>query len=379
MFKMLPTSRSDVVSLADVLPTCLASLGWEPPNRSFSLPAARTTVLILVDGLGAQNLDNARGYARFLSRAQVDSQLAQTIFPSTTATALSTLVTGTYPQSHGILGYRILDPEIGSIVNQLNGLTSKHIDSGWLRSTSLLHKHASAGRQVTVVGHPRFEDSMLTQLLYGASKYVGVRDFEQRFDAVLDRINTGEEGFFFIYISDLDEAAHSHGAASPLWLERAELLDGALAGFVSRLPAEVNVTLTADHGIVDVPNERHLNYSNDLLDGVWEVGGEPRCIQLHLDDEADPDEVKRAWLDWFGPLVSVQKRGEVFALNPDSAADIEVLNRAGDVFIFPADGYALYPEDDPRLTGRNMVGQHGGRSDAEILIPLISWRAGVQI
>jgi hypothetical protein len=39
----------------------------------------------------------------------------------------------------------------------------------------------------------------------------------------------------------------------------------------------------------------------------------------------------------------------------------------------------LYPEDDPRLTGRNMVGQHGGRSDAEILIPLISWRAGVQI
>jgi len=379
MFKMLPTDAPDTVSLAEVVPSCLSSLGWQNDSVGFSLPPARVTVLILVDGLGSQNLLAAPAYSRFLSAGPLRRN-GRTVFPSTTASALSSLATGRNPGEHGVLGYRILDGETNQLVNQLSGLSVAAVERGWMSEPSLFNQAANAGRTVTVVGHPRFEGSTLSAMLYGSSRYMGARTVSDRFECVREELAHGYSGLMFVYVSDLDEAAHSHGCASSLWLERLEGLDSEVKKLVTQAGPGVNIVLTADHGIVDVPAAHHLNYPDELLQGVAHVGGEPRCLQLYLEDESSPDDVRLRWSEFFGEAVEIWTREQVFARHYDSVKSTSsIAERAGHLYVQAGNDGALYPASDMSLAGRNMIGQHGGNTSAEMTIPLMAWRDGIEI
>jgi predicted AlkP superfamily pyrophosphatase or phosphodiesterase len=379
MFKMLPTDAPVTVSLAEIVPSCLNSLGWQNIPASLSIPSARATVLILVDGLGSENLLAAHAYARFLSSGQAQRS-GRTVFPSTTATALSSLASGRNPGEHGVLGYRILDGETNELVNQLSGLSSYAVENGWMSEPSLFSRAAVAGRAVTVVGHSRFEASTLSAMLYGNSRYVGARTISERFERVSQELARGYSGLLFVYISDLDEAAHSHGCASSLWLERLEGLDSEVKELVTQVGPDVNVLLTADHGIIDVPSANHLNYPDELLQGVAHVGGEPRCLQLYLEDESSSDDVRHRWSEFFGETVEIWSRDEIFATHYDSVKSTSgIAQRAGDLYVQAGQDGALYPANDMSLPGRNMIGQHGGNTSAEMAIPVMAWRDGKAI
>ncbi|MBU6264775.1 MAG: hypothetical protein KGM14_01080, partial [Actinomycetales bacterium] len=55
--------------------------------------------------------------------------------------------------------------------------------------------------------------------------------------------------------------------------------------------------------------------------------------------------------------------------------DPAVFPRLGDIFVLAKKDVAFYDERDHTLKGRNMIGQHGGVSPAELTIPGI--RLGV--
>ena len=52
MSYMLPSLNSAQLSLADVLPSCLASLGVPGLTNSLELPSVNSAVIVLVDGFG---------------------------------------------------------------------------------------------------------------------------------------------------------------------------------------------------------------------------------------------------------------------------------------------------------------------------------------
>ena len=88
-----------------VLPAVATSLGVAGLARAGDRPLrpARRTVVVLVDGLGAQLLARRGGHAPFLRRLLPDPQTAMTIdcgFPSTTATSMGSFGTGTLAGSH---------------------------------------------------------------------------------------------------------------------------------------------------------------------------------------------------------------------------------------------------------------------------------------
>src|SRR5690606_18718826 len=91
-------------SLADVMPSVLASLGVEGERNVLQLPPSRRTVLLLVDGLGAVLLRQHTDQAPFLSSRQATRSLT-TGFPATTVTSLASLGTGREPGVHGLTGY----------------------------------------------------------------------------------------------------------------------------------------------------------------------------------------------------------------------------------------------------------------------------------
>ena len=58
------------------------------------LPSARSAVLFVIDGLGAIQLRQHAGHARRLAQAMAKRDSARTVFPSTTAAALTSLLAG---------------------------------------------------------------------------------------------------------------------------------------------------------------------------------------------------------------------------------------------------------------------------------------------
>lgn len=374
---MLPRAQDDVVSLADVLPSCLSALGFTSESVQIQLPPSEAIVLVLVDGLGATNIAQARAYMRFIATAHADGRNIKTVFPSTTASALSTLATGVHPATHGILGYRIWDSQRGEHVNQLNGITERAVAQGWLASESLFSQLSSQGKPVTVVGHARFAHSELTTMLYGGVPYVGASSIDERFDVVTKSLLAGGRGLFFIYISDLDEAAHHSGCYSDLWLSRAEALDARLKTFAHDVAHHATVVLTADHGVVDVALSGHVDFGlGPEMNSVESVGGEPRCLQLKLANPEAIDAVAAVWRERFGEVADIRTRDEVDDLFYGGALEgspLSVRERAGDIYVIAKDGFVFYDGREPNSANRTMVGQHGGPSDQEMEIPLIVW------
>jgi hypothetical protein len=136
---MLPAGPAQSRSIAGVAPDLLASLRGE----SQALRPVTSAVLVVVDGLGALPLRAHAGHARTLTAAMGKKDAAASVFPTTTAAALTTLLTGEMPGAHGLVGYRVRDPRRDVLVNQLTEWESAGIDPhtyiltlGWKRVIS---------------------------------------------------------------------------------------------------------------------------------------------------------------------------------------------------------------------------------------------------
>ena len=359
-----------------MLPSCLAAVsGDESP---LGLPPVRAAVVVLVDGLGAAALRARAGHARTLAGALTKGATATTVFPTTTAAALATLTTGVLPGEHGLVGYSVLDRDQDRVVNQLNGWDPGMDPVSWQPLPTVFERAAAAGVPSFAIGEPRFETSGFTAAVLRGAEYVPAKSVPDRFDAARRILDRGDRGILYLYVSELDKAAHSTGWESAEWTERLEVLDAAVARLAGTLRADEGMLVTADHGILDVPQEAHLKLDTapELLEGVRHVAGEPRCLQLHLEAGADSSAVlerwraaegARAWVasreeviesGWFGPVVTDAAR-----------------SRMGDVFV-AARKRVVY--DDPSIASpqsQAMVGQHGSLSDEELTVPLLRFGA----
>ena len=364
------------MSLADVFPSCLAALGIDEfPNR-LGLASAKSAVVILVDGLGELNLKTHRAHARFLSSSPSSGGLV-TVFPSTTASALASLTTGSWPGEHGLVGYKVREPASGRIINQLRDLSVVPDKSAWARRVPLYARAQEADLTSTVISHPRLSGTPLTEVIHAGAQMVSAAKLEERFECAREYAASAEPTLTLVYISELDEAAHKFGVNSTEWTVRLEELDHAVSKFIKKVPTDVGVFLTADHGVVDVAGHKQLLYGTtpQQMLGVGQVGGEPRCLQLFLDGSAPASSVVETWTAQFGAVADVLTRDEVMEQALMGAVSSESAERMGDVFVIARKQIAFYDARDDAQTGRAMIGQHGALSDEELRIPSLRWGA----
>lgn len=360
---MLPSQNSAALSLADVLPSCLHSLGAKKFPNALKLKEVSSAVIVVVDGLGTHNLGNAKAHARFLSEHLAHSSTIHTVFPSTTSAALSTLATGVLPGSHGITGYKVQDPLTKKVFNQLKEI-SQVSTTPWLITTPLWAEVDSY-----IIGIPRFGESGLTEMIYEGSKYVAATSIEERFQKALEI--SGQLGTLcLVYISELDEIAHKNGVASHAWAQALEDVDSEFKKFTQEITPQIGVLLVADHGVVDVPPHKHvLLGAAEEFSHCSNIGGEPRCLQLYLAEGVQCDKEAERLSSLGISHVSFFTKDEVINSGLFGEVDEGVIDRLGDIFAFAHDGYAIYDIRDTKLTGRQMIGQHGGTSPIEQEIP----------
>jgi Type I phosphodiesterase / nucleotide pyrophosphatase len=370
---MVPARKPDAVSLADVLPSCVAAL--EGRENRLGLPEATSVVVLVVDGLGAAALRARSAYARTLAASGATLWSG---FPTTTASALTTITTGTLPGQHGLVGYSVLDAAHDRVVKQLSGWDSRLDPATWQRRPTIFEKLEGSSIKTWSIGPARYSASGLTKAILRGATYRSADRIPQRFEAATSILRSGERSLTYLYVPELDMAGHKSGWESDAWATALESVDAEVRALTSNLGPGQALLVTSDHGVLDVPEHKHVIYGGKpgLLDGVRHVAGEPRVLQLHVEPGL-PDDRRQAlvaaWRESESHRSWVVTRDEAIEAGWFGPVDPEVAPRIGDVLVAARRAVAYYRDVDSR--GRAMVGQHGSWSEEETQVPLLRFGA----
>jgi predicted AlkP superfamily pyrophosphatase or phosphodiesterase len=351
--------------VCNVVPA-LVEPGPEPPSW---LPApavdADRVVLLVLDGVGWHQLTARRHLTPTLS--SMAGGPIRTVLPTTTATALTSISTGSTPGQHGLVGYRISVE--GEVLNVLRWTTRRGDARESMPPPKLQSLPAFAGHRPPAVTRAEFATSGFTAAHLDGVRFRGWRMPSTLVTEVAALAGAGEP-FVYAYYDGVDKVSHEYGLGDHYDAELAAA-DRIVADLLDAVPAGTAVVVTADHGQVHTGADV-LPLDTEVQSHVSYQSGEGRFRWLHarpgrataLLEAAVGAHGDRAWVrtrdqlveaGWFGPRVG-----------PDA------LGRLGDVAIV-ARGNVAFTE--PTDTGPyHLVGRHGSATAAEVEVPLLALR-----
>jgi Type I phosphodiesterase / nucleotide pyrophosphatase len=368
-------------SICDVLPAAAALLGAPRAADNLGLtqsidPVDRVAV-VLVDGLGWHLLPELASSAPLLASVLSGDTGRLTplvcTFPSTTPTSLVSLGTGAQPGEHGILGFTLNVPGTDRVITHIRWHDDPPHDT-WQPLPTWFGRLQHAGISARAVLPASFLGTGLTNAAYRGAEFCPVAPTDDNAQRISDEL-TAAPGLVFGYTADLDTAAHLSGIGSPQWHEAAARVDALLTRIVEALPPNTALLVTADHGGLNVAADARFDCDADprLGAGVRVVAGEARVRYLHTERGAAPD-VRAAWSEILGAAAHVYSRDQAVATGLFGPVSPGHLARIGDVVVVcTGDAAVLATDHEPAETAQ-LIGFHGGATDAEMAIPLIVFR-----
>lgn len=331
---------------------------------------ASRVCVVLVDGLGQQNLEERLGHAPTLRSglAAGDSLLAP--YPSTTSASIASFGTGQSPGRTGMLGYTVRDPASGVLGNlvQWTGLPQPE---QWQPERTVFERLSSRGIRVTSIGPERFRDSGMTRASLRGASYVGAEAWSDRLDAAAKSLR--DPGLTYVYWGDLDKAGHHYGWQSNQWCSELEKVDAGIRYLLRSVPRETTVLLTADHGMIDVDRSLRWDASDHpvLRRGVVTTAGEPRALHVHVDESAQ--DVATRWRETLGEHALVALRDEAIAAGLFGEVLPAMVPRIGDVVVAMAGAATVVDSRTQTPASMSLIGVHGSLSPWEMRVPLLRW------
>jgi arylsulfatase A-like enzyme len=250
-------------------------------------PAAHTHLVIVVDGLRPDYVTPEvmpRLYR--LGQRGIVFGAHHSVFPTVTRVNASSLVTGTYPETHGLLGNtiyvpsadptQVLDtgerenlervaraegrlltaPTLGELL-QRNGMKLLGVSSGSTGSSFLLNHTVSGGAVIhTDYTLPASLASEVAAALGPAPPHATPNDAQNQraVDAYLKvGLDTIHPDVTLMWLNDPDGTAHENGIGAPITRTSLSLVDGGIGRIEDTLRTKglldrTNIIVTSDHG-----------------------------------------------------------------------------------------------------------------------------------
>jgi predicted AlkP superfamily pyrophosphatase or phosphodiesterase len=177
-------------------------------------------------------------------------------YPSITFPNHYTIVTGLYPEHHGIVANVFYDPARQQVYSYKDPQTE--VDGTWYGGTPLWSLAEQQGMRAACFFWPGSEAEIQGKRPTYYMKYDGKFPNRARTEQVLAWLRLPPEErphFITLYFSDVDSAGHAHGPDSPEVAAAVGAVDaeiGRLAEGVRKLKLPVDLIVLADHGMIQV-------------------------------------------------------------------------------------------------------------------------------
>jgi hypothetical protein len=365
----VPVPRYGAETLSDLPESVLAALGLPEAGNVLDLPASQRVCLLIVDGLGWELLRAHPAETPFLS--ELAGRPLAAGFPATTATSLGSLGTGLNPAVHGLLGYQVLVPGTGRLLNHLRW-TDQVDPHVWQPRRTVYERAAEAGVNVAYVASGLYQGSGLSVATTRGARYTPADGLGQLVAQAEQALREGDRAYVTVYHPDLDSTGHMYGAGSAAWRHQLRFVDVLAERIAEVLPPDAVLYVTADHGMTNPAEKVDVDGDGDrtLRDGVALLGGEGRARHVYAVPGAAAD-VLVAWRDALGDRAWVLPREEAVAAGWFGDTPPEMLPRIGDVLAVPFADLAIIASKAEPLES-SLVGMHGSLVAAEQLVPLLS-------
>jgi predicted AlkP superfamily pyrophosphatase or phosphodiesterase len=253
-----------------------ASSGMTRPAAA----AAPRVVLIALDGFRWDYLERPQAARlRAMAARGVRAERMVPSFPSKTFPNHYTLVTGLYPENHGIAANVMLDATLGRF---RTGNDPAVRDARWYAGEPIWVTAERQGMRTAAYFWPGSEAKIGGVFPHWYYAFDPATPRDARVTRVLEWLampDSSRPGFIAVYFADVDTEGHTFGPDSPEVNNAIAKVDSAVGAIVDGIARQgqaelVNVIVVADHGMVAVNADRVIalddHVSMDSLDvGDW--------------------------------------------------------------------------------------------------------------
>jgi len=356
-----------------------------PLGDFVDLNGVRKIVLVILDAMGYRNLEKLRERRtlRILERGKF--LIGTSVFPTTTATALTSFCTALTPQEHGMMGYILFLKEFGTLTNMIEfspvgfprdsllerGLNIHH----FLERETIFQKLRKEGVKPVAVTANIFRNTGLSKMHHEGALVKGYHSISDMVTIIKKILREDERTFVFAYWGLADTLGHRLGADGAAyqtelyWVLR--ILENEL---VNILPKDTLLIISSDHGQVKTSWKEEIWWDRrHEINSFLEVppSGEQRMMYFH---SHNPEELKR-YLESHYPekgLYIFSKEAFEIGLFGKGEVHPRFFDRIGDLVLITKKDFSF----NYKYTGKeeSLKGRHGSLTEIELLIPIIAIR-----
>jgi predicted AlkP superfamily pyrophosphatase or phosphodiesterase len=378
----LPDYRTN--SIVNLMSSILAALGGNPRGDAplSSLPAAElnrayNVVLLVIDGLGYEYLltravssifhEHLRGYIT-------------SVFPPTTATAITSFITGVAPREHAITGWFMHLKELGTVAailpfkpryggapfSHLGIVGAKIFDQPSIFEKIQIPTYAIMPQWII--------NSAFNRTMLGRTNRLAYQDLTGCISCLNEALFAKpERKFIFAYWPQLDSLAHQYGMGSLQVATHFAELDEALRRFlVSIQKPRTVVLITADHGLIDTQPARTIRLENhpDLAETlILPLCGEPRMAYCYI-HPAKTEQFEAYVTEHLSDYCTWHRSEHLLEMGYFGLHNLhpQLIQRIGNYALIMRENYII---KDSVLgeTKFDPIGVHGGLSREEMYVP----------
>ncbi len=231
------------------------------------LPNTKHTLFILLDGFGYYKLKSLSD--DYLIKKNL-KKVIRTVNPTSTACVITSIISASYPNNHGIYGWWDYNKK-----NDLNyypllfkerktgiSLDKKGIDvSDIYKFDSIFDKFNC---RVNVFESREIINTTYSKLISKKANRYGYYSIKDSFNSVKKRLNeTQEKTFNYLYIEGLDLMSHIYGVDSKEAMDIINAVENGIKLLLNEFH-DLSIILTADHGQVEMSKMLYLNQNIDF-------------------------------------------------------------------------------------------------------------------
>ena len=244
-----------------------------------------TVILLSLDGFRWDYMAKAdTPNMDFIAKTGVQAPFVKNVFPTVSMPNLYTIVTGLFPESHGIIANEMFDPEFRAAFDSSNN-ESRWWNGGepvWVTNQKQGFKSGVCfwpGFDVAIRGYlPSFSSSGTKYNKPFVYPYANRMPVKERIDLVIKWLTADDPpSFIAMYFLNTDTAGHRFGPDSPEVKAAIENYDVNVTGYLLdqlrrvNLLDEVNIIVTSDHGMAAYNTSNFVNFDDFVNTSTYDA------------------------------------------------------------------------------------------------------------